>query len=283
MNDYFDIYGTPIKFSSIKEFRIVQKEYIYRPVFMETVVNEQKLLKTTTYKKYVFHEMRPYAAILDENDRRGVFSNIKASTFKESIGKEILGDIRETVGDKFNIKAIKGKKYKCTNETGRVFSVYLDEIPALFVSVEGKFVDVTTDNPMYWELGETILPAINLVHALVIKADQVYTFYGNGIQVENIYEEYKRLQYELSLYNHEKKEQKKLFSKGKTEALESKGHETSKEIKSLPKISLPNFKCVDKTAQNTENEIAEIKKLYLDGNITAEEYNEKIQKIIDSI
>lgn len=280
MKDYFDIFGTPIKYSSIKEFRIVQKEYIYRPAYVETVVTEQKFMKKSTYTKYVFEKMMPYAAILDENDRRGVFGSIKTNSFGESIGKEILGDIRETVGDKFNIKAIKGKKYKCTNQTGRVFSVYLDEIPALVMSAEGKFTDVTTDDPMYLMIGESIMPAINIIPALVIKADQVYTFYGNGIQFDDIQKEYQRLQFELSQYNEDKKEQKKIFSKGKKESIEAT---VNKEINMLPKLSLPSFKKEDKKLGNTERDLSEIKKMYEEGIISEEQYKQKVQEIIDSI
>lgn len=280
MKDYFDIYGTPIKYSSIKEFRIVQKEYIYRPVYEEMVVTEQKFLKVNTYKKYEFRKMQPYAAILDENDRRGVFGNIKANSFGESIGKEILGDIRETVGDKFNIKAIKGKKYKCTNETERIFNVYLDEVPVMIVNREGKFTDVTKENPIYQMLDDTITPAINIIPALVIKADQVYTFYGSGIQFDDIQVEYQRLQFELSQYNEDKKEQKKLFSKGKKEGIEES---VNKEINMLPKLSLPSFKKEDKKLGSTERDLVEIKKMYEEGIISEEQYKQKVQEIIDSI
>lgn len=36
MADYFDIYGTHIPISSIKDFRIIDVEFIYRPVYRET-------------------------------------------------------------------------------------------------------------------------------------------------------------------------------------------------------------------------------------------------------
>lgn len=280
MNDYFDIYGPPIKYASIKEFRIVQREYIYRPVYVESIITEQKFMKKSTYSKYVFEKMMPYAAILDESDRRGVFSGIKANSFGESVGKELLGDIRETVGDKLNIKAIKAKKYKCTNQSGRIFSVYLDEVPALVMSADGKFTDVMKDDPLYQLIGDSTMPAINIIHALVIHADQNYTFYGNGIQIDDIQQEYHRLQRELDQYNQEKKGPKRLLGKAKIEGIEDN---SPKEIPVFPKISIPTFKRSAKNESTKEYEIAEIKKLFENGSISEEECKERIQEVIDSI
>lgn len=254
MKDYFDIYGTPIKYATIKEFRIVQREYIYRPSYIETVITEQKFMKKNTYTKYVFDKMIPYAAIIDESDRRGVFGNIKSDTFGESIGKEILGDIRETVGDKFNIKAIKGKKYRCTNQSGRVFSVYLDEIPVLIMSAEGKFTDVNKDDLLFYSLGDSATPAINMVHALMIRADQTYIFYGNGIQIENIQAEYQRLQHELDLYNQSNKGPKKFLGMKKAEQIEDNKR---KELPNFLKLSIPSLKCPEKVDVNKESDINE--------------------------
>jgi len=47
MSDYFEIFGTLIKMNDIKDFRIVQKEYIYRPTYIE---NEKTLMNKITGK-----------------------------------------------------------------------------------------------------------------------------------------------------------------------------------------------------------------------------------------
>ena len=106
--EYFDIFGTPIPVGEIKDFRIVQREYIYRPVYEEYTMVEKSFMKQKTVKKYRYVCMAPYASIVDESDRRWLFSG-KGDTLKENIGAEILNDIRETIGDKLKIKAIKGK------------------------------------------------------------------------------------------------------------------------------------------------------------------------------
>lgn len=278
MKDYFEIYGTPIKYANIKEFRIVQKEYIYRPSYIETVCTEQKFMFKATYTTYTFKEMIPFAAIMDESDRRGVLNGIKAGAFKEAIGKEILGDIRETVGEKFNVKAIKTKRYKCINSAGRIFSTYLDEIPALVVRTDGRFTDISKDDATYSMLGESIMPAINMIHALIIQAEQPYIFYGNGVQLDDIHAEYERLKFEIDEYNQQKKTQKKLFSKPSNEGIEEK---QQKEFLPFPKITLPSFK--KDQNKTTEQEIIAVKKMLEEGVITEEECKEKIQQIIDSI
>lgn len=280
MNDYFDIYGTPIKYSSIKEFRIVQREYIYRPVYVESIVTEQKFMKKSTYSKYDFLEMRAYAAIVDESDRRGVFGNIKTNTFGESVGKELLGDIRETVGEKFNVKAIKAKKYKCIMQSGRVVTTYLDDVPALIVRTDGRVTDVTKEDAAYLMLGESIMPAINTIHALLIQADQQYIFYGNGVQIENIQAEYERLKFEYEQYNLEKKSSKKLFGQSKTDILEKK---PIKELANFPKLGIPSFKKASEIEVGKEQEIGTAKRLLEEGAISEEDYKERIQQIIDSI
>ena len=60
MNEYFDICGTRIAISSIKDFRTIQVEFIFRPVFRET---KKSLMSAISGKKYEFTYMEPYVAI----------------------------------------------------------------------------------------------------------------------------------------------------------------------------------------------------------------------------
>lgn len=205
MADYFDIFGTPIKFSEIKDFRIVQKEYIYRPIYREA---EKSFANALLRKKYEFGGMQPYAAIFDESSHKSAIASYKAKNFKESIGKDLAEGALTTIGDKLNIKALRAKKYKCVNQAGRIFTTYMEDIPALLVRMDGKASDVQKNDELYTLLGEPIAPAINIVHALVIHADEEYIFYGNGIQIEDIGAEYERLKYEMNVYNESKIKEK---------------------------------------------------------------------------
>ena len=49
MSEYFDICGRRILLSSIKDFRMIKVEFVYRPVFRET---KKTLLTALGGKKY---------------------------------------------------------------------------------------------------------------------------------------------------------------------------------------------------------------------------------------
>ena len=176
MTDYFDICGTPIKYSEIKSFRLVQREYIYRPTYMET--EKQSFLRN---KKYNFFGMQPYAAIYDENEKHSALKEYKAKDFKESVGKDLIEGVITTIGDKWHIKAITSRKYICVNQAGRKFTTYLEDIPALLMRQDGKASDIHKNDELYTLLGEPIAPAINIVYALQITAKETYVFFGNDI------------------------------------------------------------------------------------------------------
>ncbi len=195
MADYFDICGTPIKYSEIKSFRIVQREYIYRPTYIE---NEKSFLSRN--RKYSFLSMQPYAAIVGENDKHSSLDAYKAKDFKESVGKDLIEGVITTIGDKFHLKAINSKKYVCVNQAGRRFTTYMEDIPALLMRLDGKASDIHKNDELFPLLGEPIAPAINIVDALQIIAKENYIFYGNNIQVYDINAEYERLKFELNEY-----------------------------------------------------------------------------------
>ena len=62
MSEYFDICGTHIPLSTIKDFRIINVEFIFRPVFRES---ERVTMFSISKKKYEFSHMEPFAAIID--------------------------------------------------------------------------------------------------------------------------------------------------------------------------------------------------------------------------
>lgn len=67
------------------------------------------------------------------------------------------------------------------------------------------------------------------MHALVIKADEDYIFYGNGIQVDNIQEAYERLKYDISEYQQSLERQIGLETRQKTM------------LPKLPKVTVPKL------------------------------------------
>ena len=65
--EYFDISGTRIPISSIKDFRVIDVEFIYRPVYQET---KKSVINKITGKKFEYVSMQPYAAIQGSYSRQ---------------------------------------------------------------------------------------------------------------------------------------------------------------------------------------------------------------------
>ena len=265
MSEYFEIFGTLIRYSEIKDFRIIQREYIYRPTYCEEIKGVFKARKIT------FTGMQPYAAIIGENGSKSNVAGIEVSNLKQAAGKDFLEDIRTTIGDKFNIKAIRSRKFTCVNQTGRVFTTYLEDVPALLGREDGKFSDVKKNDELYASLGEPIAPAINIVPALWIKANEEYVFYGNGIQLENVVEEFHRLKLGME-------------SCGYMEQLEDKGKGKPGLFGKISKtVSLPKRKQPLLEERQPSDEITKLKRALEDQVITQEEYKQKLAKIIEKL
>ena len=241
MNTLYDLCGTQIDILKIKDFRIVQREYIYRPMYKEADKTVKNMLSG---KKYVFFSMQPFAAIYDEHSRKTAISDYKAKTFKESIGKDVLEGVVTTIGDKLNIKSLKYVKYQCINLAGRKFSTYLNDIPAMLIRSDGKASDVHKEDELFQLLGEQIAPVIEFVPALEIKADENFLFYGNGIQIDDIESEYNKLKMAVA-YVKEQQNQLKLIKKSKP---------------SLPQLHLPLKQTIKKLNDVRNEEIGETEK-----------------------
>ncbi len=268
MEGFFEIYGTPIKLSSIKDFRIIQQEYIYRPAYSAA---ERKLLNVISGKKYAFCGMQPYAAIVDEKGHKSSIAEYDAKNFKESVGKDLMEGAVSAIADKLNIKALKYKKYTCVNQAGRRFTTYLEDVPAVVMNSDGKISDVYKNDELYSILGEPIAPAINIVHALLINTkESQYIFYGNGIQLDNVGLEYERL--------------KNAMNELHENSLKNK---PQKMLNTLGQLSLPKFKKKEDKSnnlqigkRNIEQELSELKALYLEGKMSEEEYRSEMDEIM---
>lgn len=218
MAEFFEIAGTHIRYADIKDFRIVQREYIYRPTYSES---EQVTLKSILGKKYKFSGMQPYAAILDESSHKSSLSEYQTKNMKESVAQDLIEGAMTTIGDKLNIKALRAKKFHCVNQAGRRFTTYLEDIPTVLIRKDGKVSDVQKNDDLYPLLGEPIAPTIEIVDALLIKTSkETFLFHGSGIQVYDAQQAYQQLTMELDEYSALKKEQRRI---------------------KIPKFSVPKF------------------------------------------
>lgn len=201
MAEYFDICGTRIPISTIKDFRIIKVEFVVRPVFCES---RKTVMSAFSGKKYEFAYMEPYAAIVGQQGHKSELGEYKAKDFKEALSKDISGAVIYTIADKLKLKAFKRQKYQCINLAGRAFTTYLDDVPAKMLWADGRIAEVYKEDKLYSELNEVTTPGVEYVTALVIKANEVFCFYGDGVQLADIRCEYERLKQEQDAYMYEK-------------------------------------------------------------------------------
>lgn len=177
MEGYIEICGKPIEIKSIKDFKVIDVEYIFRPVYREESV--KKLLSKS--KKYVFESMEPYAAIKSGKRQGGPLGFVK--TQKDA-------HIR----------------YEIINAAGRTMTVYFDEIPVVVYLEDGRKVEVFKDNKEYNIQGRERTPAIEIIEALYIKAKEEYTFYGRDINLFSVISEYSKVKDAVDQFKNRKKE-----------------------------------------------------------------------------
>lgn len=201
MAEYFDICGTRIPISTIKDFRIIKVEFVVRPVFRES---KKTMMTAFSGKRYEFAYMEPYAAIIGQQGNKSELGEYKAKDFKEALGKDISGAVIYTIADKLKLKAFKRQKYQCVNIAGRAFTTYLDDVPAKMLWADGRIAEVYKEDKLYTELNEITTPGVEYITALVIKANEVFCFYGNGVQIADTGCEYERLKQEQDAYIYEK-------------------------------------------------------------------------------
>lgn len=267
--EYFDIMGTPIKLSTIKSFRLVQSEYVYRPCY--TVQIDKGILGLSKgQKKYVFHHMEPYAAIISEKGFSSATEKYETKTLLESMGKDTFNAVG-IVADRMRHKKLKAKKYVLKNTAGRIFSSYLDEIPVLAMDeTTGKATDVYKYDPEYaLLLGDNPTPAINMVYALKISTkEEEFLFFGNGIQLEDVGREYERLKLVMEEYSVQKKDGMKL--------------NVPKKTVTLPKINIPLLGKKN-GSRNSEQVLAELKRQYSAGELTEDEYRVALDSVLEKL
>lgn len=223
MAEYFDICGTHIPVSSIKDFRVIKVEFVFRPVFCES---RKTMMTAFSGKKYDFSHMEPYAAIIGQQGHKSELGEYKAKDFKEALSKDISGAVIYTIADALKLKAFKRQKYQCVNLAGRAFTTYLEDVPAKMIWGDGRVAEVYKEDKLYTVLNEITTPGVEYITALIIKANEVFCFYGNGVQIEDARYEYERLKQEQETYTQDKRH-KRLGGKEKIE------------LPSIPKFHLP--------------------------------------------
>ena len=217
MKEEFEIYGTHIPFSSIKDYRVVQREYIYRPHFRE---KPSSFIRLSSTPKYEYFEMVPYAAIISENEYNAAMKaeNNNNSIIQDESAKnpsEIVADVCmdpvnfvkdvtvnafSSLFNKSRFNKQQSNIYFCLNPSGRVFKTRIEDVPIIVSKINGQVFDVTKNDPLYTQLGNDGKAFINEVTAFIIEANKKYLFFGDSIQLDDANREYARLRYEFDEY-----------------------------------------------------------------------------------
>ena len=200
MAEYFEIGGTHIPFSTIKDFRVIKVEFVFRPVFCESKKTMMSAFSSRAGKKYEFSHMEPYAAIIGQQGHKSELGEYKPKDFKEALGKDLSSGIIYTIADKLKLKAFKREKFQCVNLAGRAFTAYLDDIPAKMIWSDGRIAEVYKEDQLYTVLNEITMPGVEYITALIIKAQETFCFYGNGVQITDANFEFARLTHEKEEY-----------------------------------------------------------------------------------
>lgn len=238
MAEYFDICGTHIPISSIKDFRTIKVEFVFRPVFRES---RKMMMVAISGKKYEFSHMEPFAAIIGQEGHKSELGEYKAKDFKEALGKDISGAVIYSIADKLKLKAFKRQKYQCVNLAGRAFTTYLEDVPAKMMWADGRVAEVYKEDKLYTILNEITTPGVEYITALIVKANEVFCFYGDGIQIEDAGYEYERLRQEQAVYTQEKSHKK---VSGKEKIF----------LPSIPKFHLPGKTATQRVIESSEQD-----------------------------
>lgn len=238
MAEYFDICGTHIPISSIKDFRTIKVEFVFRPVFRES---RKMMMVAISGKKYEFSHMEPFAAIIGQEGHKSELGEYKAKDFKEALGKDISGAVIYSIADKLKLKAFKRQKYQCVNLAGRAFTTYLEDVPAKMMWADGRVAEVYKEDKLYTILNEITTPGVEYITALIVKANEVFCFYGDGIQIADASCEYERLRQEQAVFMQEKNH-KKVSGKEKIS------------LPTIPRFHLPGKVASQKAIESVEQD-----------------------------
>lgn len=287
MDKYVEICGTPIEIKSIKDYRIVKKEYIFRPVFRE--IPPKNFLSST---KYLFETMEPYASIVDE---------------------KMTGILRSKV-----------KKFECENAAGRRMWIAIDEVPVLVYHADGHAAEVFKNNPNYALMGKDKSASIEMIEALVIQAKEKYIFYGRNIHLYSVLDGYNKVKEAIASLDKkkEKKDKKEKIEAANAGKIEDVKKEQAVDVGAYAKnllgkmkntvgnvkdtignkvesfmdkdgssdnalsnndVNSSNTETVAESNDKTGEELKTLKIQYENGEISVEEFNLAVNKLLDNL
>ena len=214
--DTINIGGVLIPYNDIRNYRLINREFLFRPMFRKA--------SSFPFKKYEFVQMIPFCAILSENEynalspsksrlSRQAIDNIDTAkslaidfVTKGSIVQNIalnaadaaLGFAFDTAKSAAKKITSKGKFY-CLDRKGNVFRTTINSIPSLLAS-EIEFPIEITKAVTKHMLPSGYDPEIKQGLALHITTRfQNYLFFGYGIHINDPQQMYEKITQDLAI------------------------------------------------------------------------------------
>ena len=205
MDQLFSVCGIQVPFSQIVDYKIVQKDFIFRPSFIELpLFSMQRILSPTPYK---FDKMLPYASVISKNEYKqalngendpkslsqtvinnipsGIIGLLSRGNVLSDLASGITSGLIDSVSNKIDLGG-KDTLY-CLSISGRPFTTKLKDVPSILSHKNGAVSEIDKKNPIHRLLDKNINPFISAVDALYIQTPTGSNlFYGNGIQLDDV-------------------------------------------------------------------------------------------------
>ena len=220
MYQTINICGMQIPLSEIRDYKLIKKDFIFRPAYIEIPrLSLGWLVSPTPYK---FDKMVPYALIITEaeynsmvatnnttNIRQAIVSNIPSGIIgllaKGSVVSDLASGVVSGVVNGVSNRVTAAKKkdlFYCLSVSGRPFVTKLKDVPAQLTYHNGGVSDIDKKDPIYYQLGRSVKASVSAVDVLVIITTAgPYSFYGNGLQLDDVRPAYSFLCQNIPLQN----------------------------------------------------------------------------------
>ena len=219
MYQTINICGMQIPLSEIRDYKLIKKDFIFRPAYIEIPrLSLGWLVSPTPYK---FDKMVPYAQLITENEYKNIISNNNTPNIRQAIVSNIpsgiigllskgsvvsdlasgvVSGVVDSVSNKFSTS--KKDVYYCLSLSGRPFTTKLKDVHPMLTYSNGSVTDVDKKDAIFRQLTGITKASVSTVDVLlIVTTGGSYLFYGSGIQLDDVNPAYSFLCQNIPLQN----------------------------------------------------------------------------------
>lgn len=221
MYQTINICGMQIPLSEIRDYKLIKKDFIFRPAYIEIPRLSLGWIVSPTH--YKFDKMVPYALLITEaeynsmvatnnspNIRQAIASNIPSGVIgllaKGSVVSDlasgVVSGVVDSVSNKFSTSKKKKDVYYCLSLSGRPFTTKLKDVHPMLAYSNGSVTDVDKKDAIFRQLTGITKASVSTVDvSLIVTTGGSYLFYGSGIQLDDVNPAYGFLCQNIPLQN----------------------------------------------------------------------------------